>query len=273
VTVAAVGVSPDWLALREPADAAARAGDLVDEFVRQLAAGPGLLIHDLGCGTGSMARWLAPRLPGPQHWVMHDRDADLLGRAAAGTPGTASDGSAVTVETRRGDITRLTGQDVAGASLITTSAVLDMLTADELGRIVAMCVDADCPALLTLSVIGGVELAPPDPLDATIADAFNAHQRRTVEGHQLLGPDAVAVAAQLFTAAGVDVLMRPSPWRLDAPDAALTAEWLTGWVGAACEQHLELTAAARAYKQRRRAELAAGRLRVTVQHRDLLALP
>ena len=37
-----------------------------------------LVVHDLGSGTGSMARWLAPRLPGPQHWVLHDRDADLL---------------------------------------------------------------------------------------------------------------------------------------------------------------------------------------------------
>ena len=42
------------------------------------------MIHDLGSGTGSMSRWLAPRLPGPQHWVLHDRDADLLARAAAG---------------------------------------------------------------------------------------------------------------------------------------------------------------------------------------------
>jgi hypothetical protein len=26
------------------------------------------VIHDLGCGTGAMGRWLAPVLPGPQHW-------------------------------------------------------------------------------------------------------------------------------------------------------------------------------------------------------------
>ena len=45
------------------------------------------VIHDLGCGTGSMGRWLAPLLPGPQHWVVHDRDADLLEVAAADLPG------------------------------------------------------------------------------------------------------------------------------------------------------------------------------------------
>ena len=32
------------------------------------ATGPGS-IHDLACGTGSMGRWLAPLLPGPQRWV------------------------------------------------------------------------------------------------------------------------------------------------------------------------------------------------------------
>lgn len=79
-----------WLALREPADAAARAEDLVD-LVRPRLAGAGpLVVHDLGAGTGAMARWLAPRLPGPQHWILHDRDADLLARAAAGMPAAAA---------------------------------------------------------------------------------------------------------------------------------------------------------------------------------------
>ena len=54
------------------------------------------MIHDLGCGTGAMGRWLAPLLPGPQHWVLHDRDPDLLDVAAADPPGPAADGSAVT---------------------------------------------------------------------------------------------------------------------------------------------------------------------------------
>ena len=55
------------------------------------------MVHDLGCGTGAMGRWLAPLLPGPQHWVLHDRDADLLALAAADAPGPAADGAAVTV--------------------------------------------------------------------------------------------------------------------------------------------------------------------------------
>ncbi len=125
-----VRVTPAWLDLREPADAAARATDLVDEVRRRLPVGGPVVVHDLGCGTGSMARWLAPRLAGPQHWVMYDRDADLLAHARAQMPPVAADGAAVTVETRQSDITRLEHGELAGASLITASALLDMLTAD-----------------------------------------------------------------------------------------------------------------------------------------------
>src|SRR5690242_15169122 len=70
-----IRVSQRWLDLREPADAAARAPDLVDQLVRRHPARGRWMIHDLGCGTGAMGRWLAPLLPGPQHWVLRDRDA------------------------------------------------------------------------------------------------------------------------------------------------------------------------------------------------------
>lgn len=273
MTVAAAGLSPYWLALREPADATARAAELVEEVRPLLPRGAGTVIYDLGCGTGSMGRWLAPRLPGPQHWVMYDRDADFLALAAAGMPVAAADGSTVTVEVRRRDITRLDAGELASASLITASALLDMLTADEVERVVTACVEARCPVLLTLSVIGRVELTPCDPLDQTIAAAFNAHQRRTTRGRRLLGPDAVDTAAALFTLLGADVRVGASPWRLDAAAGDLAAQWLIGWVGAACEQRPELTAPTRAYVRRRLASAAAGRLRATVHHYDLLARP
>ncbi|MGN9809195.1 methyltransferase domain-containing protein [Micromonospora sp. BQ11] len=258
----------DWLALREPADGAARRADLADAVRRRLPAGP-LTVHDLGSGTGSMARWLAPRLPGPQHWVLHDQDADLLARAAATMPRAAADGSPVTVETRRGDLTRLTAGDLADATLVTASALLDMLTVEEVDRLVAAC--AGRPTLLALSVTGGVALDPADPLDAEIAAAFNDHQRRTVGGRTLLGPDAVEAAAAAFARHGVDVDIQPSPWRLGEDQAALVAEWFTGWLGAAHEQRPELVEPTREYAERRRAQLTAGELRVLVDHRDLLA--
>ena len=262
-------VGSDWLALREPADAAARAPDLVERLARRLPP-TGWVIHDLGCGTGAMGRWLAPRLPGPQHWVLHDRDTDLLDVATAHPPGPAADGAAVTVEARRSDVTRLVTGDLAGATLVTASALLDVLTGEELAGLIAVCAGAGCPLLLTLSVLGRVELTPADPLDARVAAAFDAHQRRVTERGRLLGPDAVAFAVSQFRRHGAEVLVRPSPWWLGASHTDLAAEWFTGWLGAACEQEVELAAETALYARRRLAQAAAGGLAVTVDHADLL---
>jgi SAM-dependent methyltransferase len=273
MTTEPVRASSDWLALREPADAAARAPELVEELRSFLPADGFTEIHDLGCGTGSMARWLAGQLSGPQHWVLYDRDAELLVHAAADPPRAASDGSAVTVETRQRDITRLDPEELAGADLITASALLDMMTADELRRLIATCARPGCPVLITLSVIGRVDLTPADPFDQCVADAFNAHQRRTTGARSLLGPDAFRAAVDGFARLGLDVVVRPSPWRLGPDRSVLAAEWFTGWLAAACEQRPELGEMADSYARRRLTEAAAGRLFVTVDHRDVLARP
>ncbi|WP_405529348.1 class I SAM-dependent methyltransferase [Streptomyces canus] len=263
--------APEWLELREGPDAAARAGDLIDPLRIRLANLPGkagLVIHDLGCGTGSMGRWLAPRLDGPQHWILHDRDPYLLHFAAVASPRSAADGSRVTVETRRGDVGLLTPDALAGASLVTASALLDVLTREEIETLATACTGAGCPALLTLSVAGRVELTPSDPLDDEIADAFNAHQRRG----GLLGPDAVTVACEAFSERGATVRLHPSAWRLGPAESALTAQWLRGWVGAAVEERPELKEPAERYLRDRLEACRAGELKVVVHHSDLLAL-
>jgi hypothetical protein len=269
----ALRVPPRWLQLREPADAAARSTELAGLLAGHLVEHPpddGVLqVHDLGAGTGSLCRWLSAeledRLAGPRRWVLHDRDARLLA-LAAGPPGVA-------VETRTGDVLGLTRDDLAGAAVVTASALLDMLTSDELARLVAVCRLPRCPVLLTITVVGRVEFDPPHPLDAHLGAAFDEHQRRPARGGRLLGPDGAAAAAAAFTRAGYRVVVRPSPWRLGAADTELVQAWLRGWVAAACEQRPELGPGAAAYEDERRRQLAAGRLGVVVHHADLLALP
>jgi hypothetical protein len=273
LTASGIRLSSEWLAIREPADAAARSAELVDHLRRHLPAAGRHLMHDLGCGTGAMGRWLAPLLPGAQHWVLHDQDADLLQIAAADSPGPAADGVAVTVEARHSDITRLHVGDLSGASLITASALMDILTHDELARLVAVCAGAGCPILLTMSVVGRVGLTPPDPLDARVAAAFDAHQRRETARGRLVGPDAVTLAAEEFGRLGAEVLVRPTPWRLGPSQADLATEWFMGWVRAACEQQVQLAAETDIYTRRRLAQARAGQLAVTVDHADLLVLP
>ena len=274
MTVEDIRVSWGWLALREPADAAARAPDLVEHLGRHLPATGRRVIHDLGCGTGAMGRWLAPLLPGPQHWVVHDRDADLLEVAAADLPGPAADGAAVTVEARQSDITRLHPGDLAGATLITASALLDLLTGDELAGLVTVCAGAGCPVLLTLSVVGRVDLTPADPLDSRVAAAFDAHQRRATEGGRLLGPDAVAVAVEAVRPAGG---RGPRPAQPLATRRPRRPTWRRsgspgGWVPRASSRS-SWPPRPSAYARRRLAEATAGQLAVTVDHADLLVLP
>ena len=273
MTAATVRVSPAWLELREPADAAARSAALAERLARHLGGAGRLVIHDLGGGSGAMGRWLAPRLPGPQHWVVHDRDADLLELAVAEPPTATADGAAITVEARRSDIARLAPGDVAGASLVTASALLDLLTAGELAAMLAIWTRIGCPILLALTVVGRVALTPPDPMDARLAAAFDAHQRRTTAAGRLLGPDAVPAVVEALRGTDAELLVRPSPWRLDTAHADLMAAWLDGWVAAACEQEPALAADAGPYRDRRLAEAAAGALAVTVDHADLLVLP
>ncbi|MFC4070886.1 class I SAM-dependent methyltransferase [Actinoplanes subglobosus] len=247
--------SAAWLSLREPADAAARALDLVD-----LLPGAVRTVRDLGCGTGSLGRWLTPRLGSGQHWIMTDRDPALLLRAAAGMP----DG--VTVSTQRLDVADLTPADLAGTDLVTCSALLDLLTAEEVERLAGVCAQARVSVLFTLSVTGEVQLAPHDPLDSEVEAAFNAHQRRTVDGRRLLGPDAPQVAAEAFAKVGAAVTVRPSPWRLGPAMPALTAEWLRGWAGAAAEERPDLPVGP--YLERRLAALP----HASVGHKDVLAI-
>jgi hypothetical protein len=272
MSVGAIRVSSSWLDRREAADAAARARELVGELQRCVSA-DSWLIHDLACGSGSMGRWLAPLLSGPQRWVLHDRDADLLRLAAVDVPGPAADGADVVVDTRVSDVTRLGPTDFAGATLVTASALLDLLTRDELMALIYACFGAACPVLFTLSVTGRVQLLPAESLDARLAAAFDAHQRRMTARGRLLGPDAVHAAVEGFRRLGAEVVVRPSPWRLGAMEGDLEAEWLTGWVDAACEQAPTLAPAGDLYRRRRLREAAAGALAVTVGHADLLVLP
>jgi hypothetical protein len=265
-----VVVSPAWLALRESADARARSRTLALAAARR-AMVP-IEVHDVGSGTGSMMRWLVPLLPAPQAWMLHDWNFELLEHAAA-SPVRDRTGEAVTVRTRVGEIADLTGADLAGATLVTSSALLDVLTRGEVEALVRACVDAGAPALLGLTVTGAVDLEPVDPGDLVFASAFNAHQRRTVGDRQLLGPDGAGVATELFRAHGWSVRSADAPWRLRSSDRELIIEWLDGWLAAAVEARPALTEWAEEYLATRAAQLARGELRVTVHHRDLLAWP
>lgn len=265
-----IPVSAEWLTLREHADAHSRSRALARDAGR-MASVP-IVVHDLGSGTGAMMRWLAPLLPGPQTWVLHDWNAVLLDRAVS-HPAHDAEGRHVVVRTNVQHVEQLGEGDLAGASLVTGSALLDVLTRGEVAAIVRSCVAAGSPALFTLSVTGVVRLEPDDAGDRVFEAAFNDHQRRTLERRRLLGPDGADAAAGLFRAAGWSVRVAESPWRLGPSDAVLLERWLDGWVDAATAERAALREWAREYLRARAAQRTEGVLSVVVHHRDLLAWP
>lgn len=284
---AVVEVSPAWLARREAEDARARSRTLVRRARALLPTGP-LRVHDLGSGTGSMMRWLAPQLPGPQTWTLHDWNADLPARAVDADPARDPTVAPVAIRTRIGPLADLRGTDLAGASLVTASALLDVLTVEEARAVVAACVAVGAPALFTLSVTGQVELRPPDARDESYRAAFNAHQRREASGRRLLGPGGGDVVARLFADAGWTLATAPSPWRLGPANPTLLAEWFAGWADAAEEHDPALAtpllaaparirpgvaATPESYRALRTAQIERGALTATVPHTDVLAWP
>lgn len=270
------GFDAAWLALREPADAAARSVALEAALARVLAARSGTLdCVDLACGTGANLRHLASRLPGPQRWRLVDADPVLLAEASGRCAGLrAGDGTAVGVQCVQADLAAADlDASCAGAALVTASALLDLVSADWLDRLAAAIARGRAVALFALDYDGRRSCEPADPDDACVHAAFDAHQCRDKGFGPALGPRAAAYAARALQRRGYRVERARADWRLGAADAGLQAELLRGWAGAAAEAAPESREAIDAWLGRRLAQLGSRRLRLTVGHAELLAVP
>lgn len=283
MTAATEGFSADWLALREPFDHAAR------EAAMPVLAGGGpavggadgasLSVLDLGCGTGSNLRFLAPRLGvARQHWTVIDHDPALLAGWPARPPGPP--GVALQVTPQRLDLAG--GFDrlaLPPGGLVTGSALLDLVSRPWLQRLVDASARAGTAWWFALSVDGRLSWTPSDPDDAPVLAAFEAHQRRDKGFGPALGPDAPREAARSLRAAGYRVIGARSDWLIDGragpdgPGAALPMlqSLIEGMARAAAEQQPALAPAVAGWRARRLARVVETVLRVG--HVDLRAWP
>jgi hypothetical protein len=242
------GFSADWLALRAPADAAARSLALARRFARLLR--PGVRIVDLGAGTGALRRWLGPLLPRGAVWTFVDGDAVLLSRAPRAR------------KLRRSLMGRLPPADA-----YVSTALIDLAGTAWLARLVRHA--RGRPLLMQLAVDGCHELDPPDPRDGVVFAAFARHQRRTKGLGPATGGASPFVFARLAVRAGYRVRLAASDWR--TTDPALVAATVEGIAQAAKEQVPDLPV--EEWLALRRAQAAKGRLTLLVGHRDVLAEP
>lgn len=278
----------DWLELREPHDARARSIALALALSEALPARPRLL--DLGAGTGSLFRWLAPILNRPQAWTLVDADVTLIEFAfdtiadravSVGFEVSAPNKRTLLVHTPSG-AWRVDGlvRDLAdapdGLPLERVDAVVCTALCDIVSRgwVTRMAEDLDLPFYSALNVVGTARFLPPHPADGLIAHGFRRDQGRDKGfGGPALGPDAVRAMAAAFREAGYRVATAPSPWRIGPAETRMLLELAGGHASAALGQAPRARAAVQGWAATRRAQARRGGLRAMVGHADLLALP
>ncbi len=258
------GFSADWLALREPHDKRARNAEVLDAVVTAFAWHVSLNVADIGCGTGSTYRALSPRLPPTQRWRLYDNDLSLLARAA----GPAN------VTTVPLDLSRDLEAALDGAvDLVTTSALLDLVSIGWLERFATEAAARRLPVYAALSYDGRAKLDPADETDAKIVAAVNLHQRTDKGFGPALGPAAAQAAIEQFERLEYAVMQGVSDWVFQPRDREIQTEILSGWATAARETGDLPIEHVASWLTRRRELVSQGRSKIRVGHVDFFARP
>jgi hypothetical protein len=279
------GFDADWLALREPFDAAARSTALAAALIATLPARPKLL--DLGAGTGALFRWLAPRIGRAQAWTLFDADRDLLDEAfdtiadwaedfgwPVTTPGRAmlvhAPGGAWRIEARVGDLAAVSALPLAGHDAVVNTALCDLVSRHWAQAIAARL---KVPFHAALMVDGRVDWRPRHVFDRPVAMAFRRDQARDKGLGLALGHRAPLVLAETFAAAGFRVLTAPSDWRIGPASIGMLAAMARGDADAAVNARPMLASQVEAWRADRLHAAARRRASLRLGHRDLLAIP
>ncbi len=258
----------EWLALREPYDARARSRAVLDAVSAAFTGWPSLTIVDLGCGTGSTLRALAPRLTARQQWKLVDNDLGLLARAATAFHERA------TVTTAAIDLAHDLEAALDGpVDLVTTSALLDLVSERWLERLAVELAARKLPLYAALTFDGRVVLEPSEPGDfAVIAAAATFHRRDQGFG-PALGPDGAARVLARLKAVGYAVTHDTADWQFGPKDQDIEIQTLESWAGAARETGRLPASEIAAWLAHRRQQASAGQLSMRIGHVDVFAMP
>ena len=298
----------DWLALRERFDHTARSVALARRLADALPARRPRLV-DLGAGTGSLFRFMAPIIGRGHDWLLVDADAALLddafGRTAAwarrlGFAATAQ-GDELLVSSRHGlwrmramqrDLSRAPTVSVepvsrtplppAGgayearaavfpeADAVVCSALFDLVSAAWLGQLIDML---DVPFLACLTVDGRDAWLPLHPVDAIVRAAFRRDQRRDKGFGPALGVAAPFATLRGLAARGFATVSAPSDWYIPRTALRMQRALIEGTADAARNAAPARNAAIAAWEAARLRQAMRGRLAIRVGHRDILAMP
>jgi hypothetical protein len=263
------GFTAEWLALREPHDLAARNPRICHAATASCKSADPIHIVDLACGSGSTVRALHSHLAAQQHWHLVDHDPALLALACKSAPATS-----VTLKAIRLDLSRELAAALTGTiDLITTSALLDLVSEAWLDQLLREAAARALPIYAALTYDGRIELMPTDPLDSTIVATVNAHQRTDKGFGPALGPTAAPAAIGRLEALGYVVAHDHSDWEIGPNDRAMQAALLSGWADAAREMGTVPRTDIDNWLSRRKAALDGGISSMRVGHLDFFASP
>lgn len=264
----------DWLSLREAMDHRSRAHGLTRFAAHHLATAsraPRARVIDLGAGRGSNLRYLQPRVAGPIDWQLLDQDRELLNAAVRDAPQPLENDHHITADVF--DLAGPLAPRLAGADLVTASALLDLVSADWIARFVDACAMARSAVLIAVSIDGRIEFSDPEPTDALVRRALARDQGRDKGLGPALGATAPAVLVNALSRRGYAVTVQPSDWHITAADARLAGALIMGWRDAAESQSPADAPRIRSWAERRIGAIAAGTTALRVGHVDILGLP
>jgi hypothetical protein len=263
------GFSAEWLALREPYDLAARNPVVVEAVADAFREQAAISIVDLACGTGASLRALRPHLPPRQAWRFVDNDLGLLAQAS-----TAGQPPQVTVTTTPIDLVRDLELALDGLlDLVTTSALLDLVSPEWLDRLVIETATRRLPVYAALSYDGRASAEPRAALDTELLAGFNLHQQTDKGFGPALGPSAAARAAERFAHFGYAVVQGRADWVLAPDDRPIQDALFAGWADVGRLTTGRSQSEIADWLAERRNYLAEGRSRLRIGHVDIFARP
>lgn len=281
----------EWLTVRESADAAARSWRVTRSIANALARDTAPSVLDLAAGTGSNLRYLLNQLQGRQRWLLVDHDPALLAHMRPATVSWAEsrgydasvDAEALRlrggrlecrVSTHCQDLSSLDDPTLfADKTLVTASALLDLVSEPWLRALAGRCRESGAAALFALSYDGRIACSPEEPEDELVRALVNRHQHTDKGFGAALGPDAARVAEECFVSRGYRVQRDASDWVLTSEAGELQRQLIAGWAEAAMAMAPEHSASIHGWQDRRLAHVAGGKSLLVVGHEDLAALP